>query len=261
MISIDPQRCVNCGSCIRSCSMGVLGPGEATPQVLSRRRCIACGHCVAICPRQAVTLDGSGILEAPADPVERLVMSRRSVRHFKNETPDRETVQWALDRAQYAPSGKNIHATGWTVVWGHDAAEDLIGRVLTWCDEHGEAPELRKLYDRGTNLLTCGAPCVLLGWSPDDCLNPVVDTAVAMTTVELLLQTKGVATCWGGYLVQVLNAAPELRDLLGIPAGSHVRCALMVGHADRERYPGIPTRPAAEPVWVTDLNGDDDGVQ
>ncbi len=255
MISIDETRCVNCGSCIRSCSMGVLGAGEKAPQILPRRRCIGCMHCVAACPQQAVLWDGQpACLTPPEEPVERLVMSRRSVRHFREEPPDRETLQWALDRANYAPSGKNIHATGWTVLWSKEVTAAMTDKVLQWCDETGEAPELRKLYDRGTNLVTCGAPCVLLGWSPDDCLNPVVDTAVAMTTVELLLRTRGLASCWGGYLVQILNAAPELLAQTGVPGGCHVRCALMVGYADRERYPNIPVRPAAEPVWVTKVD-------
>lgn len=261
MVSIDESRCVNCGSCVRSCPMGVLGKGESAAQVLPRRRCISCGHCVAACPKYAITLNGfageAACIQVPSEPVEKLILQRRSVRHFQEKLPPRETLQWALDQAEYAPSGKNFHLNSWTVLWGRDVTEGMLFRVLDWCDAHGEAPELRKLYNKGTDLVTCGAPCMLVAWSPDDCLNPVVDSAVAMTTVELLLQSRGLSTCWGGYLIQVLHAAPELRPQLGIPEGHNARCALMIGYAERERYLHIPVRPSAKALWLEELPAQD----
>jgi ferredoxin len=235
--------------------MGVIGKGEdGFPTTLPRRRCIECMHCASICPRQAVEFEGLSpeaiYRETPEEPLERLICQRRSVRHFKPDLPEREIVQWALDRAEYAPSGKNIHATRWTVLWGLEATEKVTQMVIDLCNSSGEAPELPKLLAKGTNLITCGAPCVILGWSPEDCLNPVVDTAVATTTLELLLQSKGLATCWGGYLNQLANHHPSLRSALGVPEGCQLRCALMVGFDQGERYRNVPYRPKAGVTWL-----------
>ena len=255
----NAERCIGCFQCVRACPMGVLGKGEDQhPKTLPHRRCIECMHCAAICPRQAVRFPGLSdemlYQDCPAEGLEPIVRKRRSVRTFQSRLPQREDIQWALDTAEYAPSGKNVHATCWSVLWGKEMTDQITDRVLEICEETGEAPELPKLFRKGTNLITCGAPCLILGWSPDDCLNPVIDTAVAMTTVELLLQSRGLATCWGGYLNQIANHNPALSRLLGVPEGCHLRCALMVGYPKYEIYRNIPYRPKAPITWIENLN-------
>ncbi|MBR1781145.1 MAG: nitroreductase family protein [Oscillospiraceae bacterium] len=253
MISIDRASCVGCGLCVRGCSMGYLRLNEGHAEIRERRRCIACGHCAAICPKRAVTLRyerEEDFTPAPENELERLLLMRRSVRHFKPEPPPRAVIERALNLAEYAPSGKNYHAHRWTVLYGLERANEMVERALDFCARTGEARELLKIKAAGTNLLTCDAPCVIIAWSPDDALNPVVDPVVAMEQVELMLNQAGVSTCWGGYLRQVSDADPELRAYLGIPEGCHLRCALMAGYADREKYVRIPPRTPAKVNWM-----------
>lgn len=255
MFTIDPSKCINCSSCVRVCPMGVLSKGAPTPVIRPDRRCIRCMHCAAACPRQAVLFDGLPPEEQyrprPEDPLETLIQSRRSVRRFQDRLPDRELIQWALDTAAWAPSGKNQHANRWTILWGKEETQRVKQMALDFCAAAGEAPELLKLDSRGVDLITCGAPCLIIGWSPLDCLNPCLDTAVAMTTLELLLVSRGLSTCWGGYLRQLTDVCPALQSELGIPEGAKMQCALMVGYAKGERYPNIPYRPKAQANWVT----------
>lgn len=253
MISIKTEACVGCGQCARLCPMGYLKLNDdKKAAVRERRRCISCGHCVAVCPRSAIALTydapASGL--TPENELERQIMSRRSVRHFKPTPPPAEVILRALDVAEYAPSGKNVHAHQWTVVYGRERADEMVKRALDFCARTGEAKELLKIMAAGTNLLTCDAPCVIVAWSPDDALNPVVDPAIALEQVELMLNLAGLSTCWGGYLRQVSDADPELRAWLGIPEGCHLRCALMVGYADREKYVRIPPRTKAKVNWM-----------
>ena len=253
----DSVRCVGCMQCASACPMGVIGKGEnGRPAVLPRRRCIGCMHCCSICPRKAIRFEGLSeeqlYRSAPESPVEKLIVSRRSVRHFQPDPPPEALIRHALDLAEYAPSGKNFHKTQWTVLYGKAAADHICDFALEICRKTGEAPELPKLYAKGTNLLTCGAPCVIIGWSPDDCLNPVNDTIVAMTTLELLLQSSGISTCWGGYLNQLSAHHASLRAELGIPEGCNMRCALMVGYPNRESYRNIPYRPKASIRWFSE---------
>ncbi len=213
-------------------------------------KCMECYQCAAICPRQAVGRDGeSVIVPPPEDALEKLIMSRRSVRHFKTEPPDKALIQWALQRAGYAPSGKNEHLNRWTVVYGKDRVEIIRERALQHCREAGEAPELLFFAKRGLDLLTCGAPVLILAWSPDDCLNPVVDPAIAMETAELLLVSRGLGTCWGGYLRQVAGHCQELKAMLGIPEGASMKACLMTGYPDDVVFPNIPRRPEPDIIW------------
>lgn len=261
MICVDETKCVRCGSCVRLCPMGYLELGDGVPQPRERRRCIQCGHCEAACPTRALSLHlerGEAFRPTPENPAEQLVLSRRSVRHFKKEPPPRAVIQRALDLAEYAPSGKNRHEHRWTVLYGREETERVTELALDFCARTGEARELLKIKAAGTNLLTCDAPCVIIAWSPDHALNPVVDPAVAMALVEVQLNQAGLSTCWGGYLLQVTDADPELQDYLGIPEGCHMRCALMVGYAQGERYPNLPPRPRAGIHWLGELPDTED---
>ena len=136
------------------------------------------------------------------------------------------------------------------MVWGKKRVAALRDKCLSLCAEYGEAPELNKLFANGTDLLTCGAPCMIVAWSPDGCLNPVLDPAVSMAELELLLVQEGLSTCWGGYLRQVSDRFPEVRKDLGLGENDRVRCALMVGYAKGERYLRTVWRPAAEALWL-----------
>ncbi len=249
-IRIDPEKCRRCGRCAAGCSTGFIRMRDGAPVTGGRIRCIACGHCVAACPAGAVTLDGEGAVPVPDDTLETLFMQRRSIRKFKPEPPARALIQRALDCAQYAPSGKNRHANRWTVIYGPESCRKVADSALDFCRESGQNPELLYLAEKGLDPLTGHAPLVLVGWSPDNALNPCVDTVIAMHTVQMLLEEQGLGCCWGGYLRSITNQSPSLRALLGIPDGSSMQCCMMAGWPDGERYPNIPPRPKAEALWI-----------
>jgi nitroreductase len=234
--------------------MGVLKLEDGKAKVQPRRRCIQCMHCAAGCPKQAVHFeelpDRDIYPKSPENDLERLLKTRRSIRHFSAQLPPRELVENALRTANFAPSGKNQRAYRWTVIWGQERVRALRDQCLKLCGEFGEAPELVKLQALGTDLLTCGAPVMIVLHSPEDCLNPVLDPAVAMAQLELLLVDQGLGTCWGGYLRQVSDRFPEVRKVLGLQENSRVRCALMVGYAQGEKYLRPVWRPAPDVTWL-----------
>ena len=250
-ITFDSQRCIQCGLCVSICAMGHLRMTEAGPAATGRGACMGCLQCAAVCPQTAILCNGrSAVSPRPEEPVEALILSRRSTRKFRPEPPERELLQWALDCSAYAPSGKNRHDNRFTVVYGRDKVRALYDLAVQHCRDTGEAPELARFADKGLDLLTCGAPALIIGWSPDDCLNPTVDAAVAMATVDLLLVSRGLGTCWGGYIRQLTGHCPAMREYLGIPEGCSMRCRLMVGFPAGPKFLNIPARPPVEARWV-----------
>lgn len=252
-VGVDLARCVGCGACVAACPLGVLSLEEGKAAVNPRRHCLECLHCAAACPARAITWEGltEGELYAPMpeDEVERLVRTRRSTRHYRPDCPDRALLRRVLDGAEYAPSGKNEHLNRWTVVLGKEKTDALIPHVLAWGEANGR-PELKIQLGRGQNMITCNAPCAIVGHIPAGASNPELDVAIAMATAELLLCRAGLSACWGGYLRRAIQAAPELRQLLDIPEGNVVTGVLLVGWADRERYVNVPWRKPADITWV-----------
>ncbi len=56
-VSIDPQLCTLCLSCVGACPASALGDNEDRPQVtFSEHACVQCGLCKATCPENAISL-------------------------------------------------------------------------------------------------------------------------------------------------------------------------------------------------------------
>ena len=102
-------------------------------------------------------------------------------------------------------------------------------------------------------MLVGSATTLIVAYARDRAISPETDTAIAMTTAELYLQSKGVGTCWAGYLRKMCNAIPEIRTcILSIPDGYSVYGAFMAGYPDEnEKYIHVPERfKRAEIKWA-----------
>jgi len=68
LITLDPNKCINCGKCVRTCSeilkvaaLGFVNRGftsvvkPAMEKALAETNCIACGNCIDVCPTGAIT--------------------------------------------------------------------------------------------------------------------------------------------------------------------------------------------------------------
>jgi len=52
---IDPEKCTNCGLCVRVCFKQSPVEAEDSTQIRAER-CVGCGLCVSVCPQNAITL-------------------------------------------------------------------------------------------------------------------------------------------------------------------------------------------------------------
>lgn len=254
MMSIDKSRCVGCGACTTACSAGIFYRDENGEVQAKEKPCIECFHCAAACPSKAVVCDRlteAELYPAPAEhPLLRSMQTRRSIRNFTDELPDKAFLQSVLDATLYAPSGKNEHANRWTVVLGREKTDELFQLTLDWAKDVPHYRHVVKLAQWGRNPVTCGAPCLIVGYNRTDALNPQTDTVIAMTLAEQLLVDAGWGTCWGGYLRAAARESKAIQEALGIPEGCRVYEILLVGRPDGETYCNIPYRPNAEIKWV-----------
>jgi NAD-dependent dihydropyrimidine dehydrogenase PreA subunit len=123
-ITVDTSLCKKDGACVEVCPSRTLALNEGGfPEEISEDRCILCGHCVAVCACNALTHSGlpeeaflpvSEELPAPA-MMDGFLMSRRSVRAFKERPVARETLEALLDvaRLQQLPTPRNCTGLSW----------------------------------------------------------------------------------------------------------------------------------------------------
>ena len=261
MIQVNKDKCVKCLKCIKVCPFTALGEEDGYPAA-RRKMCIECMHCAAACPEGALTWEGEAAAQAQPGPplgpdfpeqLETMVLQRRSYRHFKDMPVDREVLQHVLELADWAPSAKNQHPHGWIVVDTKETIDKMMDAIVEYSKENNVSPEIvKELENENNNVVMGESRTLILCHADSKAINAPADSAIAMTTVELLLQSKGIGTCWAGYLTRMCNAVPALQQLLPqLPDGHSYYGAFMVGYPEREEYNAVPVRlKKAEIKWL-----------
>jgi ferredoxin len=118
-ITINYERCTACGTCVAVCKDFDLKI-EDKKLVLTDKPafgCITCGQCVAVCPNDAITITGrtmneDDFFDIPVDykkpsfdELYNMLISRRSIRDFKDKDIEPEIINKILDLAATAPMG------------------------------------------------------------------------------------------------------------------------------------------------------------
>lgn len=118
-VKINRDKCTVCGLCIKVCKGAPLFIEDNLIKVDHNRvfGCIACGQCMAVCPNRAIEIDGrdmtsQDIIEMPKvqdrstyENLKALMLSRRSVRDYKQQNVEKEIIENILEAASTAPNG------------------------------------------------------------------------------------------------------------------------------------------------------------
>ncbi len=264
MLSVERSQCHRDGLCRAVCPMGlIVEDGDGFPHFRpgGEASCIACGHCTAICPTEALANHllpptGSPRLDlarsVSAAEVDQLLKSRRSVREFRGEPVPSELIGAALEAARWAPSAVNRQPVHWLVIGDPAEVKRLAGLVA----EHlrgnpalgARYAAIVELWDQGLDPILRGAPHLVVAHAADDWAWSTVDCTIALTCFEMAAVSRGLGTCWAGFLTWAARESPLLKEALGLPAGHSVCGALMLGFP-RYRYDRVPPRQAARISW------------
>lgn len=252
MIKINYDKCVGCLRCTHACIWTIIEARDGRPFVLEDKAagCAKCMHCGIVCPEGAIAFDGEPMMISEEKPVvsdtfgedlKSFLMTRRSYRDFRQEPVELKLIADALEVAAWAPSAKNQHPTRYIVVQGREKIDALMKYILAYVKETGRSPEVASELARGNNMVFGKAETVILAYARDKAINPAVDTALALDYADLVLQSKGLGTCWAGYLTRFANWIPALREYFALPENHSFYGALLVGWPT-EDYLYIPQR-------------------
>lgn len=258
LIAVDQNKCKKDGICAEVCPSGyITADAEGAPQENPEALCIACGHCVAACPHDALRHDGlthSEFLPVPKNKpsfelVEGLLNSRRSIRTFKPELIERPILEKLLDVARRAPTASNSQKISWIVVSDPAQTQRLAQGAMDWMRRNKFMPRYQQMWEQGRDMVLRGAPHVVMAVAPADYSWAAVDSAIALTHLELAASSLKLGACWAGLLLRALDQDPDLARTLPLPEGAKVSGALMLG-VPKYKYRLIPPRNAAQTTWI-----------
>jgi nitroreductase/ferredoxin-like protein FixX len=270
---INKDKCTVCLECVKDCPAGLFSQGSRESVVFAdpRHSCIACSHCIAVCPADAIdyaspetAVSFKGISKPetlmPFDTLKQILLSRRSIRHFRETPVEEDKIRQILDLLRFAPSASNHQSWEYVVITDSKTREFLVQstlkifkavRFLTcfrWLLYPFIGPRERKLlgnpdtgsrirrtledYKNGKDPVLFHAPAVLILHSPPYGHLAGNDAGIALTYAMLCAQGLGLGTCWIGFVQEMFFMNNGMKKELGIPKGHSVWGVLAMGYPD-----------------------------
>jgi len=280
---IDAERCDLCGRCVATCPERALS--IESERLVFEPPCVGCGHCEAVCPKEAIAL-GAGPLEpAPKLPegateqIDLCIRTRRSVRKYKPAPVEREIMEELLELAVRAPNSANDQVWEFAVVQDpetlrllrdrisgyyksrlglmrHRRLARLLMRLMGHCPDLVDNPHIRncipklvEFHESGEDMLTVGAPALIIGHAPPSATNGRADCIYAMATLMLAAHARGIGTCALGWVQDALAHDRRARDVVRIAPGRLVHTTIAIGYPDEE-FLRIPSRKPPIVHWL-----------
>jgi len=248
---IDESRCTQCGLCSKECPTLIIDGKSGIPSIKEgkEKNCIKCQHCLAICPTAALSIFGknpddsvSVKAEIPdTEEMERLILTRRSVRKFTKSEVNPETIQKLITTAAHAPTGHNKNQVLLSVTKTKEELSklrDMVYNTLKKAKEADALPGNLAMYgafqnvweSKGIDVIFRDAPHIIIASAPEKNNNGVADSVISLSYFELLANTMGIGTLWNGFLKAIMEEiAPELKEAFGIPANHRIGYIMVYG--------------------------------
>ncbi len=271
LVEVDTERCRQDAICVMDCPAQALeiDSDSGFPRLMEggEEMCIACGHCVVVCPHGAFTHQAMGPGDCPELPkgwqrtpeeAEAFLRGRRSMRQYKDEEVDRETLERLIALASSAPSGHNAQPVFWTVFSGKAQVATLAGIVAEWMRHvQSEAPQRARMlhlerviaaHEEGKDRILRGAPHLVVCHAPEPDPFAPMAAPTALAYLELAAPSLGLGTCWAGYFNACAQTFPPMKRAIDLPEGHRSFAAAMVGYP-RVKYRRMARRNAPRIDW------------
>jgi nitroreductase/NAD-dependent dihydropyrimidine dehydrogenase PreA subunit len=271
IFTVDADKCSHDGICVAVCPYNIIelrDKGDVpTPVAEKEALCLRCGHCEAFCPHGALTLNDRPFkqvepirdeLKVTPGQTGQLMRSRRSIRHYKSQPVERQTLQQLLDIARHAPSGMNGQPVHWLVIYDTQELRRLAGLAIDGMrqlvKDNSPLAEMMQFtsmisaWEKGEDAICRNAPHLIVAHAHQKIMSAPTDCVIALTYLELAAPTFGLGVCWAGHFRIAVNAWAPLREALELPPEHAMYGAMMIGRP-RYRYQQIPERKEARVTW------------
>ena len=171
------------------------------------------------------------------------IMTRRSVRDYKEEPVCREQMAKVLECGIYAPSAMNSQGWAVRVVDAPDFIEGVTAIAKEMMPQMCEQPGFRNFFRN--------APTVAFIAVPDESYSGEFDSGLLAENMMLSAWSMGIGSCCLGSVIPVMNseAAKPYLERLNLPEGYHLQVAIAFGYPAGET-PEAPERNYSKAYYI-----------
>ncbi|MBU1343866.1 MAG: nitroreductase family protein [Proteobacteria bacterium] len=262
IVTIDTKkcRCKETKLCASVCPYGFIWDLDENnyPRVKQalENYCIACGHCESICPTDAIKVGTLATppfrydkkIKIPAEHVELLLKTRRSVRTFKNTPLPRVELEDLLDIVRWIPTASNKQQVKWMVIDSKEKVQQISQLTIDFIKQSNMAKEIVEYYELGDDIILRNAPHLIIALGEKEYFWGSAEAGIALTYLELYAHAKGLGTCWAGFFTRAATLYQPLIEYLDLPHNHSVCGAIMLGHPVFKLH-SIPFRKELDVIW------------
>jgi nitroreductase len=143
------------------------------------------------------------------------IISRRTIRKFKQQDVPREVLRKCVDAARLSPSGSNAQPLKYVIV----DEENLLPQVFSTLKWAGSIPG----YKHGPDEVPAAYIVILLDTKIRE--QPGNDTGIAAMSISMVAYEEGVASCMLGSVDR-----PNLKQILKIPDHQQILLVIALGY-------------------------------
>lgn len=283
-ISFNRDTCLKCGICGEVCPNKIICKNSEGMTVIEDRLqlCFKCGQCMSVCPVSAISISGLSYEEDFCAILEKgeyeknffdMILSRRSVRNFKDKPVPKEMLERIIDSLSYAPIAFPPVKTEVIVVQNPNDIKRALPYFIELYDylyQTFQNPIKRffikknvgdKKYKQMQNHLmpllkvrlpglkngtedtiTRNAPAMLLFHTDKKGEDINVDIYIAATYCIIAAHAMGLGGTVMDIIPPAINKKKELREIFGVPDDHEVITSVILGFPKYDYHKGIIRR-------------------
>jgi len=303
VMKVDEDKCNKCELCMQNCPFRCWEKNEEGFPVLKEKyECFSCYNCKIACPNDAISIIDSyhvdaGVFktephplppEMPLKPkdaegnptewneIEKAVLTRRSVRNFKEKPVPEPLIQRVLEAGRFDPSGGNCQPWKLVVMTNKEIRDEidkvainvLKGMHNAYLNDNsvkalervvkgsvgsadpriilGGAGALGK---EGGLTPSLNAPAVILLLGDERAIgDPQISIGICGQNMNLVANSLGIKACWSGFFGLGATYHPTLKKKLGIEPPWICITALCLGYP-KFKQEGIVPRELRPVKW------------
>jgi len=171
------------------------------------------------------------------------LLSRRSIRAYKQEQIKDEDLQTILNAGKFAPSAMNQQSWHFTAVQNKETLQKINQTLKNILLKSGNKrfEEMAKLENFN---VFYNAPTLIIVSGDEKAIAPQCDCALAMGNIFLAASSIGIASCWIHAITQLSSTEEgnSLMSELGIPQGNKIFAAGAFGYSAVEAPAAAPRK-------------------
>lgn len=163
------------------------------------------------------------------------IESRRSVRKFKDQAIERETIDELINLGHKAPMASNYDSKAYVAISDKDLMDELNTLTKQEIIELGKKnpryARYKTMMEKPDFNVFYQAPLVIAIYGEDDDFWAPYDVTLAGTNIIYAAMEKSIGSCWIGFAHRVFNT-DTVKEKLNVPKDYSVHCILALGYAD-----------------------------